>query len=259
MADMYVLEKKVKDALALQGENTYRGECMFVWKDGTKEKRRVFIKDGRVWVMQRGRRRYGSSISGFQYDVIDILPINKKPAKPDTEKWRDAMIKIRDRLEKSGLWKDILADVKLALDIGQDKLRLGYDQYWLRYDDKSYDESVKINLIKLKAIDPRLIKVDENGREYENTQLLWHLSGIPKVKKMNFGRPETNAIILADIKRAMANKEKIDKSGRTNYDVSFGYNPELNQAWYSEEYTGMGNGHYYLALDETHAIFWEDD
>ena len=30
-------------------------------------------------------------------------------------------------------------------------------------------------------------------------------------------------------------------------------------AWYSEEYRGCGNGHYYLMFDATHAIFYEDD
>jgi hypothetical protein len=30
-------------------------------------------------------------------------------------------------------------------------------------------------------------------------------------------------------------------------------------AWYSEEYRGCLNGHYYLMFDATHAIFYEDD
>ena len=29
--------------------------------------------------------------------------------------------------------------------------------------------------------------------------------------------------------------------------------------WYSKEFKGCGNGHYYLALDATHTIFVEDD
>ena len=47
--------------------------------------------------------------------------------------------------------------------------------------------------------------------------------------------------------------------GRSSYDVSFSYDPKLQHAWYSEEYKNCGNGHYYLALDETHALFYEDD
>ena len=30
-------------------------------------------------------------------------------------------------------------------------------------------------------------------------------------------------------------------------------------AWYSEEYRGCGNGHYYIMFDATHAIFYEND
>ena len=32
-----------------------------------------------------------------------------------------------------------------------------------------------------------------------------------------------------------------------------------NYAWYSEEYKGCLNGHYYIALDEKHVWFYEDD
>jgi hypothetical protein len=75
---------------------------------------------------------------------------------------------------------------------------------------------------------------------------------------MNFGR-FTNNEQLKIIKEALKNKKETSASGRTNYDVSFSYNPTVQKAWYSEEFRGCGNGHYYLALDATHALFYEDD
>lgn len=44
-----------------------------------------------------------------------------------------------------------------------------------------------------------------------------------------------------------------------NYDVGFSYNPKQKKAWYSEEFKNCSNGHYYLALNNTHAFFIEND
>ena len=59
-------------------------------------------------------------------------------------------------------------------------------------------------------------------------------------------------------------------SNKTNYHYRWqnGYDNSINcklgddgvmRAWYSEEYRRRGNGHYYLALDERHAMFCEND
>lgn len=84
-----------------------------------------------------------------------------------------------------------------------------------------------------------------------------------KIKKMTFHTGKWNAPItqhkLEEIAHAIDTKTEYHTSGRNGYDVSFEYNPETNRAWYSEEYKGCGNGHYYLALNRTHAIFYEND
>jgi hypothetical protein len=46
---------------------------------------------------------------------------------------------------------------------------------------------------------------------------------------------------------------------RTSYDVHYTYNAKEKKAFYSEEFKDCGNGHYYLAIDNTHALFYEDD
>ena len=40
---------------------------------------------------------------------------------------------------------------------------------------------------------------------------------------------------------------------------TFEYEPDKNKAWYSEEYRGCGNGHYYIALNSSMALFCEND
>lgn len=85
----------------------------------------------------------------------------------------------------------------------------------------------------------------------------------PKVKKMCFHKGKWNANMtewqLNRIAEAMDKKENFRCCGQNGYDVSFEYNAESNRAWYSEEYVGCGNGHYYLALNRTHAIYYEKD
>lgn len=97
---------------------------------------------------------------------------------------------------------------------------------------------------------------------YSPFDVYQYINGL-KIKKMIFHKSKWQNYITAEklkqIAYAMDNKEKFHTSGRNGYDVSFEYNPELNRAWYSEEYSGCGNGHYYLALNRTHAMYCEDD
>jgi hypothetical protein len=74
---------------------------------------------------------------------------------------------------------------------------------------------------------------------------------------MYFGWNNTN--YKNQIKESLDKKQSISLYQRVKYDVSFEYNSEKGLAWYSEEYKNCGNGHYYLALDENTALFYEDD
>ncbi len=107
-------------------------------------------------------------------------------------------------------------------------------------------------------IDERFIDYDKENNPYVKSSILYTYSQLPKVKKMYFGKYR-NEMVLNVIKSNMEKKTVTHESGKSSYDVSFEYNPEKNKAWYSEEYRGCGNGHYYIALNPTHALFVEDD
>ena len=217
-----------------------------------KEKARYFIsRDGRIGKYDRRRRRYGYPVR----DLSEIVIEEKKSIKSPEKKWRDSWIKVQQRLQRSGLYQDLLINVNLALEIGYEKIKLAYVEYWKSTDDKlSYEDSGKIKAERIKSIDERLLTSNGNP----NTEILWYMKDQAKVKKMNFGY-STNQYAFEEIKKALENKKEIRISGRRNYDVSFSYNPKISKAWYSEEFRGCGNGHYYLALDGSHALFYEDD
>ena len=91
------------------------------------------------------------------------------------------------------------------------------------------------------------------------------MSVSPKVKTFYFSRHKSeNEEKKTIIKKAIQEEKPITIRSRASYDVRFQYKPadetcDEPRGWYSEEYKGCGNGHYYIALNGTHALFMEDD
>ena len=80
-----------------------------------------------------------------------------------------------------------------------------------------------------------------------------------RLKSMYFGKRD-NKTYKEMIASHLKNKENFTLYRiPVNYDVSYEYDADKNKAWYSEEYRNCGNGHYYLALDNSTALFVEDD
>src|SRR3990167_1794391 len=91
-----------------------RGYVYFVFADGTKEKRRLFMSGDSVCVIGKGKKRKGHYLNGEMSGVnavVDIVPFVEKPIK---EKWQHSINKAIKLLEKSGLWTEVLNDLKTA-------------------------------------------------------------------------------------------------------------------------------------------------
>ena len=78
-----------------------------------------------------------------------------------------------------------------------------------------------------------------------------------KLKSMYFGAG--NKQIKNQIRSALIQQKEYQTAQQAFYDVRFIYDPKVQKAWYSEEYKGCANGHYYLALDHSRAVFCEND
>ena len=65
----------------------------------------------------------------------------------------------------------------------------------------------------------------------------------------------------AEVAECIKNGTNFSRRWENGYDnsVEIANRDGEKLAWYSEEYRGCGNGHYYLMFDATHAIFYEDD
>ena len=169
-------------------------------------------------------------------------------------------------MEGSGLWPNILEKFKYLKTMTYEDKKAIYDLFWVEDDgyrnsndvpveernqafEKHYGEYIKKY--------PFIFRKNDNGQMFVDTDYIWELSEC-KLKSMYFGK-YINEEYKNDIKKAISDKTKIGRMSRTSYDVSFSYDPDKNRAWYSEEYKNCGNGHYFLALDHSLALFCEND
>ena len=223
------------------------------WKDGRIEEKRISNEGKSLFIYGKGRKRYGQR--EYDFNRIEKIEIKEKKIN-ENEKWFKSWKRAEKILEESGLWKEILKNIEDGLAIGLEKIKKAYDIDFSLPEKKgeSYQQKREREINLIKEIDERL----------EETFIRWHMNYPAKIKKMNFGK-DRNEIILEELKEAIKNKKEYrnGNDGKNwngqSYDTSIEYNPKESKAWYSEEYRGCGNGHYYLALNGTHALFYEDD
>jgi len=203
--------------------------------NGEKLKTRLFYHSVYgICAYNRGSRRYGHQLIG----IVDICPVTKH-TKSDVEIVRTFMEKVVKRMEQSGLWVNTLCkDFKIMLAQS--------DEYLDKYLKANYDERHEIE------------------RDLGICFGLDSLLGSAKVgiKSINYYKWDKECEV-ANFDRAIKNKNDYHYSWRKGYDnrveCAFSENNNEMRGWYSEEYKNYGNGHYYLAIDSTHAIFCEND
>jgi hypothetical protein len=220
---------------------------------------RLGRSDSGPLIMKGGSRKYGYPVINIE-GLLEIRAIKKRAVDP-AEKWEKQIRRVIALLEESGLWPEVRETLLTGLEIGYAKLRT-IEGITNNYGNgETWDEKIARQVKEAKAIEPRIIKARDDGSEYIDTELIWHWLS-PKIKKMHFGKASTG--YLQRIADSLGKREETTLRWRPvfpekGYDVSFEYKPESRKAWYSEEYRGCGNGYYYLALNATHAIFYEKD
>lgn len=227
----------------------------------SKEKVRCYVEDeNNIFVFGKHCTKSGSrwiSHEGFvgAYDIITIseAEINSK--------WQRRMRRAVKCMETSGLWTEIKKVFEAILYSGmtlEEKKALYelYENYDSPAKDFSEEEKAKAFLPYLRKF-PFVFYEDHNGNLHIDTEYIWELSDC-KLKSMYFGK-YANKRIKDELQQAIRSKKDYKGSRTVSYDVSINYQAKDNKAWYSEEYRNCGNGHYYLALDHSTALFYEND
>lgn len=177
------------------------------------------------FVYAKGKRRHGFPMSQESFESLYTpIEINYNE---QTRKGLERIIKL---LNNSGLWSDFKKDVELFKDILVNNPQDFEKGLYGSYEERSEMElKYKISFIQdfLYKIVIKTIRFDDYDRDL--------------------------------IKKAMEEKRSISLRDVKGYDISADYDSKKNMAWYSEEYRGYGNGHYYIMLDAVHALYVERD
>ena len=207
---------------------------------------RCYIEsDGKIFVYARNKKRYGWRFNEEQFlrRFTPLIPVD------ENAQWKKRLKRAVKLCRESGLWADIaVVWDNLYKYVTLDEKQKIYDMSW---------DNREATVAYCKEHYPFMLKTDSDGNEYLNTDYIWELSRC-ELKSMYFGYNNTQE--KEQIRKAISEHRQYTVTRiRTNYDVSFSYNPDNNRAFYSEEYKDCGNGHYYLALNHSTAVFCEND
>ena len=237
---------------------TYEEIKKIVTHEDTK-RYRVRLADGktkvvRLWmgnwgipcIIGKGRRHYGHELSASydKYnDWVSLALVERK----ERDVYSTFMKRAKDAvkmLTESGLWKDIKENIEYFLSLSEEKRRElvsdimedSYEKFYLEVR-----EGGKYNWVVCHQI--------YKSFAYKRC---W--------KSIAWNRWERQRM-TESVQTAITNKEEFRKRWVNGYDNTLELSFEGNypRGWYSEEYRGTLNGHYYLLFDATHAIFYEDD
>ena len=209
--------------------------------DGEKHEIRLFISTNNdICFAPKRRRNGGYMLSVSEMEKWDSLTKVNKGNKTDLVK------RMRKRAEsgvamlnESGLWTDIKTELLKFLDLSNDDIRRDFidGDVYETYRTKKYDW-------------------------LNSYQVFFSLKAKKCWKNPSFGKYDFSKDNVIDyFKRSISDKKPIRFTWRNVYDNTLEIISDngIYRGFYSEEFRGCGNGHYYLLFDATHAIFYEDD
>lgn len=216
-------------------ENASVKKFVIVYNNGEKVTKRLFFsKCGNVCEYLPKSTKYGRPISSV--DVwVSLTPITPTD---DFVKVKNFLTNVVKYLSASGLWENIKNDYIKILEQGDDYLKHVLELDYTEQRNYLYD-TIQVHSFHVDSI------------------LYTARKGIVCINYHNYDKETRRNEIRKHIVEGTPYSYKWEKG----YDnsVEFRKHNDIKCGWYSTEYRGCGNGHYYLALDEKHAIYGEAD
>lgn len=225
-------------AIALQIINEAQTNKFCIsYKNGQRKKIRLFIYHNDTICYHPYRvRKYGYPLS--DQEIESWRTLEKEHVDEIYVQVRKFMESVVRYLTHSGLWEDIRKDYEKILEQGDDYLKHVLSLGW------------------------------DSQRDYMRQTIgaTFHVDSIIRsarkgIISINYFA-EDKHYLRDKAHDAIRNNKEFSYSWRKKYDNSVEFRVAEDgkkRGWYSEEYKNCGNGHYYLALDEKRAIFYEDD
>ena len=226
--------------------SSYPKEYRATLTNGTTKKVRLWRVGDSVFMIDKGKRKWGHEIIYFRPhdEWVKLEPFQRKERDIYSTFMKRAR-KAVEMLDESGLWEDIKDEIKRFLSLDEEKQREMVCDITSDFYKNFYEETYKDG--KYDWVHCYQVFASFAHKRCWKS-IAWH--------KYSRERNEN------DVKQAIADKRHFSRAWRNGYDnsleVSLGEDGKL-RGWYSEEFYGCGNGHYYLLFDATHAIFYEDD
>ena len=223
-----------ENAVKFVSEN---GKKFVVVENGKKVHYRLFVSNGVLARYAKGSQRKGYCVPQSLVEMWES--IEKENNTPVELKLRKTMTTAVKYLTASGLWSNLRTSMEFLLSLTDEELKGVYDLAVNSYNDyRKYCE--------------------ENNIHLSSDELFGLSRGA--IKSINYHSWEKDEV-RERFAKAIAEKTNYRHRWEKGYDNSIECKMcgDIMCAWYSEEYRGCGNGHYYLALDERHAMFCEND
>ena len=209
--------------------------------EGEKHEIRLFISTNNdICFAPKRRRNGGYMLSVSEMEKWDSLTKVNKGNKTDlVKRMRKRAESGIEMLNESGLWVDIKKELMKFIDLSDDDIRRDFidGDVYETYRTKKYDW-------------------------LNSYQVFFSLKAKKCWKNPSFGKYDFSKDNVIDyFKRSISDKKPIRFTWRNVYDNTLEILSDngIYRGFYSEEFRGCGNGHYYLLFDATHAIFYEDD
>lgn len=230
---------------------TYAKKYRVKFADGTSKIVRLWLsKDGFPCIIDKRKRRYGHCLNWWNGETDNWVSL-KEVTKNDIDYKKRLLLRAKaaqKMLAQSGLWKSIKDEIDAFLALSDEEI----DEFVKDWVDDSYEN----------IFNDKYKKEEERKFPWLHTKQVFDSFFADRCwTSPNFGRWYRTE--KEQLKQAIENKRNYNLHWTEGYDnsveVKFDSEDEQARGWYSCEYRGYGNGHYYLLFDATHAIFYEDD
>lgn len=225
---------KYQDAVNFVKETHNRNYVVFA--DGKTYNLRLFTNGNILGEYGKGMRNRGHVVSIERVENWETIDLPNKNKQTPVEKLRKGITKTIKYLDVSGLWSNINSTLKTLVS----------------YNDEQLNDIIKLDYTAFRKF------IDENKMHLSYEELWSLING--KIKSINYNSDDKEWV-SNNFAKAIAEKSNYSWRWTKGYDNSIECKmvEDVMCAWYSEEYRGCGNGHYYLALDACHALFVEND
>lgn len=203
------------------------------------KKVRLFYHKGTDNLCQykKNSKSWGFYLSDNQIKNLKYRIIQKR--KSPEQVWYDSWKKVLDSLKKWDINRELALDIEELLKLSLQKVIELSGLYWDNREEYK-KELAKYNVSR-------------------DIGCLWLSERPAKVKKMRFKKRGFQDEYYQKIEHAITYNQECNIIGDNGYDVNFSFYPKNRSAYYSEEFKGCANGHYYMAISPTHALFVEND